>query len=430
MTALGTENAFKLGAEIARCEARGMDVVRLNLGEPDAESAPHINAAAIAALEAGNSHYCDPAGLPALRRAIAAHIERTRGIHVDPDRVIVTTGGKPSIGYTMQTYVDPGEEVIYPSPGFPIYESWVTFVDGKPVPLHLREEDGFAVTADALRKCITPKTKVIILNSPSNPTGGVLTKETLRELAAVIREKCSDDVRVYSDEIYEHILFDGETHASIASEPGMAQRTIIASGHSKGFAMTGWRLGYVVLPSAEEASRFKQLNINIVSCVPPFIQEGGRAALEGPESAAVVAKMVAAFEKRRDRVVQLLNEISGVRCAMPKGAFYVFPNVEGVCRELGLLDAYAELPAEVRARTSPSALLQRFLLEHYGVATMDRNSFGRIGVENEHYLRLSIASSMERLELGISRIAEASRDAAGCADFLAAELSAMGVVRA
>lgn len=425
MTALGTENAFKLGADIARCEARGMDVIRLNLGEPDAESAPHINAAAIAAIQAGNSHYCDPAGLPSLRRAIAAHIERTRHIDVDPDRVIVTTGGKPSIGYTMQTYVDPGDEVIYPSPGFPIYESWVTFVGGAPVPLHLRESDGFAMTAAALRKCITPRTKVIILNSPSNPTGGVLTERALAEIAAVIREQCSDEVRVYSDEIYEHIVFDGETHASIASQPEMARRTIIASGHSKGFAMTGWRLGYVVLPTVEEASRFKQLNINVVSCVPPFIQEGGRAALEGNESGPVVAKMVAAFQERRDRVVQMLNEIPGVRCAMPKGAFYVFPNVEGACRALGILDAYAAMPLPARARTSPSGLLQRFLLERYGVATMDRNSFGRIGADGEHYLRLSIASAMPRLEEGVRRIAEACLDRNGCLDFLS-ELEAEG----
>lgn len=430
MTALGTENAFKLGAEIARCEARGMDVVRLNLGEPDAESAPHINAAAIAALQAGNSHYCDPAGLLSLRKAIAAHIERTRGIPVDPDRVIVTTGGKPSIGYTMQSYVDPGDEVIYPSPGFPIYESWVTFVGGTPVPLHLREEDGFAVTASALRECITPKTKVIILNSPSNPTGGVLTAKTLAELAAVIREKCSDDVRVYSDEIYEHILFDGEKHASIASVPGMAERTIIASGHSKGFAMTGWRLGYVVLPNAEEASRFKQLNINIVSCVPPFIQEGGRAALESPESAPVVAKMVAAFQTRRDRVVELLNAIPGVHCALPKGAFYVFPNVAGMCERLGLIAAHAAMPAEERSHSSPSKLLQQFLLERYGVATMDRNSFGRIGVEGEHYLRLSIASAIDRLEEGVRRIAAASTDVEGCTEFLQTELGMTALTRA
>lgn len=424
MAALGTENAFKLGADIARCEARGIDVVRLNLGEPDAESAPHINAAAIAAIQAGNSHYCDPAGLATLRRAIATHIERTRGIEVDLDRVIVTTGGKPSIGYTMQTYVDPDDEVIYPSPGFPIYESWVTFVGGRPVPLHLREEDGFAVTADALRRCITPRTKVIILNSPSNPTGAVLTTPELAEIAAVIRARCSDDVRVYSDEIYEHILFDGVRHASIASQPRMAERTIIASGHSKGFAMTGWRLGYVVLPTVEEAARFKQLNINVVSCVPPFVQEGGRAALESAESEGVVTRMVTAFQERRDRVVRMLNEIPGVRCVMPVGAFYVFPNVAGVCERLGLIEAHASLPAAQRARTSPSTLLQRFLLERHGVATMDRNSFGRIGSEGEHYLRLSIATAMDRLQVGIQRIADASQDEAGCLAFLNDEIGA------
>jgi aspartate/methionine/tyrosine aminotransferase len=418
MTALGTENAFKLGADIARCEARGMNVIRLNLGEPDAESAPHINAAAIAAIQQGNSHYCDPAGLPGLRRAIATHIERTRAIEVDPERVIVTTGGKPSIGYTMQCYVNPGDEVIYPSPGFPIYESWVTFVGGRPVPLHLREEDSFAVTAEALGRCITTKTKVIILNSPSNPTGGVLAKSELTAIAMVIRSRCSDDVRVYSDEIYEHILFDGERHASIASVPGMAERTIIASGHSKGFAMTGWRLGYVVLPTVEEAARFKQLNINIVSCVPPFIQEGGRAALENAESEAAITRMVTAFQERRDRVVSMLNEIPGVRCVMPKGAFYVFPNVEGMCMRLGLIKAHASLSAGARAQTSPSALLQRLLLERYGVATMDRNSFGRVGVEGEHYLRLSIASSMDRLEDGIQRIAAASQNVVGSHEFL------------
>jgi aspartate aminotransferase len=404
-----------------------MDVVRLNLGEPDADSAPHINAAAIAAIEAGNSHYCDPAGLPSLRRAIATHIERTRGISVDPDCVIVTTGGKPSIGYTMQTFVDPGDEVIYPSPGFPIYESWVTFVGGTPVPLHLRERDDFAVTADALEKCITPKTKVIILNSPSNPTGGVLDGHVLGELADVIRRRCGDHVRVYSDEIYEHILFDGEKHVSIASIPGMAKRTIIASGHSKGFAMTGWRLGYVVLPNADEASRFKQLNINIMSCVPPFVQEGGREALENPASEQAVSKMVAAFQERRDRVVQMLNAIPGVQCAMPRGAFYVFPNVEGMCERLGLIDAHAGLPAQERAHTSPSKLLQRFLLERYGVATMDRTSFGRIGADGEHYLRLSIASAIDRLEEGVRRIEAASGDSEGCAEFLRAEVGLVNV---
>ncbi|HEX6535936.1 MAG TPA: pyridoxal phosphate-dependent aminotransferase [Gemmatimonadaceae bacterium] len=418
-SALGTENAFKLTADIARCTARGMSVVRLNLGEPDFESAPHINEAAIAAIRAGKTHYCDPAGLPELRRAIACHVMRTRGVEVDPDRVIVTPGGKPSIGYTLQAYVDPGDEVIYPSPGFPVYESWITYVGARPVPLHLSEEDDFAVTPDALARLITPRTKLIILNSPSNPTGGVLSAETLAGIASVIRERCHPQARVYSDEIYEHILFDGETHRSIAAEPGMAERTIISSGHSKGFAMTGWRLGWAVLPTSAEAGLFKQLNINVMSCVPPFIQEAGRAALERPESEGDVARMVAAFQERRDWVVRALNEIPGVGCRRPRGAFYVFPNVSGLCESLGITRAHATLPDAARARTSPSNLLQMFLLERHGVATMDRNSFGSIGAAGQHYLRLSIATSLEQLKEGVGRIAAASVDRAGCADYLA-----------
>ncbi|HEU4641797.1 MAG TPA: pyridoxal phosphate-dependent aminotransferase [Gemmatimonadaceae bacterium] len=423
MSTLGTENAFKLGADIARCVARGMRVVRLNLGEPDFDSAPHINDAAIDAIRAGKTHYCDPAGLPELRRAIAAHVCRTRALDVDPDRVVVTPGGKPSIGYAMQTYVDPGDEVIYPSPGFPIYESWISYVGARPVPLALRDEDDFAITPGALAQAITPRTKLIILNSPSNPTGGVLSRSELAALAEVIIERASPQVRVYSDEIYEHILFDGAAHHSIAAEPGMAERTIIASGHSKGFAMTGWRLGWAVLPTLEEAALFKQLNVNVVSCVPPFIQEAGRAALEDPASGQAVSDMVCAFQTRRDWVVDALRAIPGVRCRKPQGAFYVFPNVAGVCESLGITDAYQALPVAARDRTSPSTLLQRFLLERHGVATMDRSSFGRIGASGEHFLRLSIANSMDELREGVNRIAAAAADRAGCAEFLAAELA-------
>jgi aspartate/methionine/tyrosine aminotransferase len=410
---LGTENAFRVGDDIARCVARGMDVVRLNIGEPDFDSAPHINEAAIAEIRAGNSHYTDPQGIPGLRAAVAAHVTRTRGIAADASRVIVTTGGKPSIGFTMQAYVDPGDEVIYPSPGFPIYESWVTYVGATPVPLSLREASGFTFTAQDLAARITPRTKVIILCSPSNPTGGVLTRAELAAIATVIRERCRPDVRVYSDEIYEHIVFDGAVHYSIAAEPGMAERTIIASGHSKGFAMTGWRLGWALLPTAEEAQIFKQLNINSISCVPPFIQEAGRVALESPESAPTVEHMVSAFQGRRDWVVSALNAIPGVSCQIPRGAFYVFPNVAGVCEQLGILAAYGTLDADAHARTSPSRMLQGFLLERYGVATMDRNSFGRIGADGEHFLRLSIAASLERLREGIKRMQQAFSDKAG-----------------
>lgn len=421
IAALGTENAFKLGDDIARVAARGVDVVRLNLGEPDFDSAPHINEEAIAQIRRGNAHYTDPQGIRPLREAIARHITQTRGIEVDATRVVVTPGGKPPIGYTMQAYVNAGDEVIYPSPGFPIYESWVTYVGACPVPLPLREETGFTFTADDLAQRITPRTKVIMLCSPSNPTGGVLAKAELAAIAQVIVERCRPDVRVYSDEIYEHILFDGVAHHSIAAEPAMAERTIVASGHSKGFAMTGWRLGYAVLPTPEEAVVFRQLNINFMSCVPPFIQEAGRVALENPASGPAVEHMVSAFQGRRDWVVAALNRIEGVRCQSPKGAFYVFPNVAGVCNKLGIVEAYNALSESARARTSPAGMLQMFLLYRYGVATMDRNSFGRIGAAGEHFLRLSIAASLDRLKEGIGRLAQASADRAGFAEFVQTE---------
>lgn len=421
IAALGTENAFKVGEDIARVSARGVDVVRLNIGEPDFDSAPHINEAAVAEIRRGNSHYCDPQGLPSLRQAICDHIARTRGIEVTPDRVVVTPGGKPPIGYAVQTYANPGDEVIYPSPGFPIYESWITYAGATPVPLHLREETGFTFTPDDLAALITPRTKLIYLCSPSNPTGGVLDQAEIEGIARVIMERAPADVRVYADEIYEHCIFDGCEHHSIAAVPGMAERTILVSGHSKGFAMTGWRLGYAVLPTAEEATIFKQLTINTVSCVPPFIQEAGRVALTSDESAPHVERMVNEFQRRRDWVVAALNDVPGVRCQNPKGAFYVFPNVEGMCRNLGIIDAYEALPADVRERTSPSAMLQMFLLYRYGVATMDRNSFGRIGAEGQHFLRLSIATSLERLQEGVERIRAAATDPAGFVRFMEEE---------
>jgi len=421
MSALGTENAFKVGADIARVKARGMDVIPFNLGEPDFDSAPHINREAIRQIEAGNSHYCDPAGILPLRQAIADHVERTRGRAVDPDRIIVTPGAKPPIGYSMLAWVDPGDEVIYPSPGFPIYESWVNFVGATPVPLHLSEERDFTFSAGELAALITERTKLIILNSPSNPTGGVLSKDALQQIAAVIRERARPDVRIYSDEVYEHILFDGEQHHSLWCQEGMEPLTVLSSGHSKGFAMTGWRLGWVVLPSLEEAAVFKNLNINLVSCVPPFIQEAGREAYENPQTAVTVAAMVTAFESRRNWVVGALNEIAGVTCRTPKGAFYVFPNVAGVCEQLGVLEAYDKLSTTSRARTSPSGMLQLYLLYSYGVATMDRPSFGAIGAEGRHFLRLSIANSLEQLQEGVRRMRAASTDRPGFYRFLETE---------
>ncbi len=421
MALLGTENAFKLGDDIQRCVERGMDVVRFNLGAPDFRSAQHLNEVAVRALRAGRSGYCDPAGILPFREAIARHVSATRGIGASPDRVVVTPGAKPPIAYAFMTYVDPGDEVVYPSPGFPIYESWARFTGAVPVPLHLSEDQGFAFTADDLAPLLNERTKLVVLCSPSNPTGGVLPREELAEIARAVRDRCGPGVRVYSDEIYEHVLFDGLEHASIASHPGMEDCTVMASGHSKGFAMTGWRLGWAVLPTAREAALFTQININIVSCVPPFLQEAGAAAYDDPASADVVQAMVAEFQQRRDWIVPALNRLPGVRCNIPKGAFYVFPNVEGLCRRLGILDACARLPEGVRERTTPAAMLQMFLLYRHGVATMDRASFGEIGAEGQHFLRLSIANSMEDIRRGVARIEKAGRDRAGFEAFAAGE---------
>ncbi len=410
---LGTENAFKLGDDIARCEQSGIKVIKLNLGEPDFDSAENINQTAIEHINNGNSHYTNPQGILPLRESIARQVFQSRGVKVDPQQIVVTTGGKPGISYTIMAYVNPGDEVIYPSPGFPIYESWVTFLGAVPVPLHLEEDKGFRFDADDLESLISPKTKVLILNSPSNPTGGVLTREDLEGIAQMVKEKADPNIRIYSDEIYEHILFDGHQHQSLLSIPGMAEHTILASGHSKSYAMTGWRLGYAVLPTVEEAMVFRQMNINIISCTPPFIQEAGRAAIENQENEKIVRAMVAEFEKRRDVVVEGLNQIEGIHCNKPEGAFYVFPNISGVCEALGVLAAYEQLPDKEKQQTSPSTLFQMFALYHHGVATMDRRSFGAIGSEGKHYLRLSTATDMESLKEGVRRIEAASKDNEG-----------------
>ena len=419
MSHLGTENAFKLGDDIQRCVDRGMDVIRFNLGAPDFRSAPHLNRVASAALDAGRSGYCDPAGILPFRQAIADHVRRTRGVDVTPERVVVTPGAKPPIGYTLQTYVDEGDEVIYPSPGFPIYESWVRFVGAVPVPLPLSDDRNFAFNADDLAGIVTERTKLIILCSPSNPTGGVLSRDELAGIAELVRARCRPDVRIYSDEIYEQILFDGLEHESIVSHPGMPERTVIASGHSKGFAMTGWRLGWAVLPTEEEAAIFKQININIMSCVPPFLQEAGAAAYEDPASAVEVRRMVDAFEKRRNWIVPALNEVPGMRCRTPKGAFYVFPDVSGVCERLGVYEACERFHKVGRSRrTTPAGMLQMFLLYRYGVASMDRASFGRIGAGGQDFLRLSIANGMDDIRRGVERVGAAAKDAQGFAEFV------------
>jgi aspartate/methionine/tyrosine aminotransferase len=381
---LGTENAFKIGPWIREVEETGHRVIRCNLGEPDFPLPVHIADEVKRRIDLGETHYVDPQGIEPLRTAIARTAGERRGITITPDRVVVFPGAKPPIGFAQQIYCDPGDQVIYPSPGFPIYESFARFVDAVPVPLHLREENGFTLTADDLECLLTPRTKLIFINFPSNPTGGVASREQLQEIARVIRDEAPPDVRVYSDEVYEDILFDGAKHESIASLPGMAERTIVVGGVSKSYAWTGGRVGWAILPTAEEAAIFRTFNINYFSCVPAYNQWGAKVALESPESAISIATMTAEFQRRRDFVVKALNDIPGVRCQMPRGAFYVFPNVGGVTRD--------------------ASELQRRLLFRHHVATLDRRSFGTIGSEGKQFLRISIATSMEDLEEAMRRL--------------------------
>jgi aspartate/methionine/tyrosine aminotransferase len=415
---LGTESAFKIGPHIRAVEDRGHRVIRCNLGEPDFPVPEHIREEVKRQIDAGLTHYCDPQGILPLREAIARDVGERRGLRISADRVVVFAGGKPPIGFCQQAYCDPGDEVIYPSPGYPIYESFTRYVGAVPVPLHLEERDGFSFSGAQLDRLITPRTKLVILNFPSNPTGGVATPDQLAEIADVVRRRTSPNVRVYSDEVYEAILFDGARHHSIASIPGMEERTVIVSAVSKTYAWTGGRVGWAVFPTADEAAVFTNFNINVYSCVPAYNQMGAKLAVESPESLPQVARMVAAFQARRDEVVPGLNAIEGVTCLVPRGAFYAFPNVRGICRNLGADDAWRRLPRGVRERTSPATLFQRFLLFRHYVATMDRRSFGTIGAEGRPYLRLSFANSIEDLREGLSRIAAAAGDRRGFADFL------------
>ena len=417
---IGTENAFKIGPYLRLVEESGHRVIKCNLGEPDFPLPAHIRDEVKRQLDADLTHYCDPQGLLSLRESIAREMGTRRGLRISPDRVVVFPGAKTPIGFCQEAYCDPGDEVIYPSPGFPIYESFTRYVGAHPVPYHLDEETGFDVSARSLAKLITARTKLIFLNSPSNPTGGVMGREQLAEIAGVILARCPPQVRVYSDEVYENILFDGATHASIASVPGMEERTIIVSGASKTYSWTGGRLGWAVFPTADEAQLFKNLNINYFSCVPPFNQMGVKLAIESPLSPPGIARMVSAFQERRDVVVGALNRIDGVRCQKPLGAFYAFPNVAGACERLGVLEAYAAMPAKLKGRTTPSTLLQLFLLFRHHVATMDRKSFGTIGCEGKHYLRISIATGLADLEEAMRRIATALDDRAGFAAWIRA----------
>ena len=374
MARLGTETAFRVLAKAQALEAKGIDVVHLEIGEPDFDTSKNISEAATKALGEGYTHYCNSQGIVPLRTEIAKEMERTRGVTIDPNRVVVTPGAKPIMFYSILALLGEEDEAIYPNPGFPIYESMINFIGAKPVPIPLREELDFRLDIDELKSKITPRTKLIIINSPQNPTGGVLELDDIRAIADIAREH---DIIVLSDEVYEHIIYEGEPH-SIASLPGMLDRTILLNGFSKTYAMTGWRLGYAVMPP-ELVDPIVGLIVNSVSCTATFIQHAGVEALTGPQDS--IASMVAEFKKRRDLIVDGLNAIPGISCRRPKGAFYVFPNA----KKLGM----------------DSAQLANYLLNEAGVATLSGTDFGKYG---EGYLRLSYANSMENIEKALKKI--------------------------
>ncbi len=416
---MGTEAAFGLGSRILEVEKDGRPVIRCNLGQPDFPLPTHIADAVIAAIRAGKTTYCDPQGLPELRIALAARIAADRGLpDIDPERVVVYPGARPSIGFAQQSYCERGDEIIYPSPGYPLYESYIPYVGAKPVPIGLSEDHGFSLTAEELQPLLSHRTRLIYLNFPSNPTGGVATRPQLAALARSIQASTPDNVRVYSDEAYEAITFDGEAHVSIASMPGMESRTIIASAVSKTYAWTGGRVGWAVYPTVEEAKVHRNLNINYFASIPPYNQIGAVAALESPESQPAIQAMVEAFLRWRDLVVAGLNAIDGIRCQNPKGAFYVFPNVSGALRSLGALEAFQSLPDDLQQLTSPATLFQLFLLHSYHVATMDRRSFCTLGSADQHFLRISVATGSRDLEEAVGRIEAASRDRDGFQAFI------------
>jgi len=356
--------------------------------------------------------------LPELRCAIAASVGANRGLDIDPERVVVFPGGRPPIGFAQHAYVEPGDEVVYPTPSYPLFESFIDYVRATPVPVPLLEETGFSLSGEGLAPYLSPKTKLVYINFPSNPTGGVATSAQLAEIGDVIKAKAHPDVRIYSDEAYEAIVFDGDKHVSISSLPGMEEMTIIATGASKTYSWTGGRVGWGVYPTVAEAKVMRRLNINYFASIPPYNQIGARVALESPESPPVILAMVEAFQERRDIVVAGLNAIDGVTCQNPRGAFYVFPNIGGALEQVGAIDAYEKLAPEVKARTSPATLFQLFLLYRYQTATMDRRSFGIRGSEGQHFLRISIATGEDDLREAVDRIATASRDTEGFGDYV------------
>lgn len=378
MQGLGTETAFEVLAKAKALEKQGREIIHLEIGEPDFDTPKNIRDAAIKALNSGYTHYVPAAGIPELRKAIAEHIGDTREINVDVEEVVVTPGAKPIIFYTMLACVEVGDEVMYPNPGFPIYESMIKFVGATPVPMQLKEENDFALDADETVEKISDKTKMIILNFPENPTGGVLKKESLGAIADKVRDR--DDLLIVTDEVYSRIIYEGK-HRSIISLPGMKEKTVLIDGFSKTYAMTGWRLGYGVMRK-DLAQKIAQLMINSNSCTCAFTQIAGAEALRGPQNE--VQRMVDEFKRRREVIVSGLNKIDGITCKKPQATFYVFPNV----KNLGI----------------DSQKLPDFLLNNAGVASLSGTAFGDYG---KGYLRFSFANSISNIEKALSKIEEA-----------------------
>jgi len=376
MSRLGTETAFVVLAKAKELEAQGHEIIHLEIGEPDFDTPQNIIDEATKALTNHWTHYGPAAGLPPLREAIAREIGRTRGIKVGPENVVVTPGGKPIMFFVMLALVNEGDEVIYPNPGFPIYESVINFIGAKPVAIRMREENNFRLDVDELISLVTPKTRLVIINSPQNPTGSVLRKADLEAIAEVA---IKNDVFVLSDEIYSRIIYDGR-HQSISSIDGMPERTVILDGYSKTYAMTGWRLGYGVMP-ADLAGQVAKLQTNCNSCTASFTQVAGIEALTGDQSE--VGRMVAEFRRRRDFIVAGLNELKGISCQKPEGAFYVFPSI----KQLGL----------------SSSQFESRVLSEAGVAVLSGTSFGAFG---EGYVRFSYANSVENIEKALGKMAK------------------------
>jgi len=374
MSRLGTETAFEDLNRARALEKQGKEIIHLEIGEPDFDTPPNVVEAGIDALRKGWTHYGPAAGLPELRQAIAEYVSRTRKVPVSSDEVVVVPGGKPIIFFTILALIESGDEVIYPNPGFPIYESMVNYSVGKGIPIPLREERDFSVDVKELASLITDHTRLIILNSPHNPTGGILTKKDVLEIAEAIGDR---NILVLSDEIYSRLIYDGE-HFSIMSVPGFKERTILLDGFSKTYAMTGWRMGYGVM-RPDLASQIAKLATNATSCTASFTQIAGIEALRGDQSS--VDRMSNEFRRRRDAFVAGLNKIKGFSCRMPKGAFYAFPNI---------------------TKTGwTSKKLADALLEQAGVAALAGTAFGAYG---EGYLRFSVANSLENLSKALARI--------------------------